>query len=198
VTGVTTSTRESSKIGDLKSVEQAVTRFESDNPDQFPSATALVEVATNVKDVDGDGLIEVNVHLAADTPATNGEVFCTAATSVDDALATCFARIRFSDLTPDYLKVAPNYATSTSYVTDNLVTSGTVDGTVSNDDQDIDFQIDNCDLTGNTCVFYLGGTVDLTNKLAIWNVLSTQDASSQAKVGGVLILSDDAKYGTTP
>lgn len=199
VTGVTTSTRESSKIGDLKSVEQAVTRFESDNPDQFPSNTTLASVTQNVTDLDGDGIIGINIYVNGVDVASsdpNVDVVCTAATPVEDAIENCFAQIDFLDLTPDYLKVAPNYASSTSYVTNNLVTSGNISGDISNDPED--FRIDNCDLTGNTCVFFLGQSVDLTGKLPVWNVLRTTNSSSQAKVGGVLILSDDARYGTQP
>ena len=57
VTGVTTDTRSTSKLADNKQVDTAVTRFETDNPGDFPITEATNTVDT-VVDTDGDGIIK--------------------------------------------------------------------------------------------------------------------------------------------
>jgi len=197
VTGVTTSTRSASKAGDLKEVEQAVTRYESDNPATLPSAATLLSVATHVADANADGNIDINIYIdGTDSPdATPRENICAAATAAL-ALNACFGEILFSSLAPDFLKLAPAYSTTADFVTDSLVTTGTINGVTSGSDNGFDFEVANCDLTGNTCRFSLGATTNLTGVLQVWNVLSTLDASNAAAVGGVMAFVDDAKYGT--
>ncbi len=117
VTGVTTDTRSTSKLADNKQVDTAVTRFESDNPGDFPITEATNTVDT-VRDTDGDGIIKIAIDTsggALDVPAAiTADVVCGDDTepTLDRALVECFGAIDLAgDLVPDPLKNFPDHST---------------------------------------------------------------------------------------
>lgn len=194
VTGVSTDTRDSSKSGDLSLVEQAVTRYQSDNG-TLP-ITQSTSPATFVKDVNSDGDIIIRVDSsAANATGTypTADVTCTSSSPVADALATCLGTIDFANkLIPAYLKSLPKHGVGTvSHVT-ATATSGT--GIGDNDATTADYTITDCNRTGNTCKFYLdNGDSLLGGNLKVWNV--TADSTSADAVIGVLVLREDLHYG---
>jgi prepilin-type N-terminal cleavage/methylation domain-containing protein len=179
VTGLTTTSRGTSKIGDLKEVEQAMTRYESDNPGDFTGSTPTVDVT----DADQNGTITILVPITGvvttgTTPTT--DVTC-AGTNTPDAIATCFGNIVFTSVIPDYLKSYPQH------YADNI-TAGNNTGTGVGDDDitSADFTIPECDLAGNTCEFYLGNNEDLLAALDVWTVGTDNQ---------VFIFKENAVYG---
>ena len=188
VTGIATSTRGTSKIGDQKEVEQAVTRFEDANPGTFPS-TATPSSATVAVDGDGDGFIDIIVDsIAGDTASgvtPSSDVTCEETSSLAAALAICFGEITFSDLVPDFLTSPPQHDGELIFASGGASsTSGT--GVADNDIATPELTIANCNLAGDTCRFYLTEyTEDLTAALQVWNVNSNN---------GVFSFKEDALY----
>ena len=166
VTGVTTATRSASKIGDQKSVQEAVVRYSDANGGFLPSVDQPTTAVTDKAPF--DGIIKIYINSSAITGGTppTFDVVCNGATA-SDALKACFGGITFSDLVPSYMSVAPQHQTDSVAVT----ASNSPDGDLIGDANiaSPDFYIDNCDLAGDTCQFFLEEN-DSISSLNVWNV----------------------------
>ena len=166
VTGVTTSTRSASKIGDQKSVQEASVRYADGNGGSLPSSTTPTTAVTDQSPF--DGVIKIHVDSSSGSTGTppTFDVVCSGVTATL-AIDACFGGIDFSNLVPTYMSVAPKHQTETVVAT----ASNTPDGNLTGDG-DIatpDFFVDNCDLAGNTCQFYMDDN-DSFASLDVWNV----------------------------
>jgi type II secretory pathway pseudopilin PulG len=181
VTGITTDTRTSTKRGDLKEVEQAITRYESDNGG-FPASTPITG-GSGVTDNDSNGMIHIwidNSGLVGAAPAVALDKTCSGVTTAT-AWQNCFAPITLASLIPGYLKVAPRHVTDSV----TTLTGGNVTGDGNQDTPDL--TIANCDLAGHTCLIYLDGVENLTaSGMKVWNI---------DRNGTVFAFRDDTKYG---
>lgn len=174
VTGITTTTRGASKAGDQKETQQAVVRYEDANGGSLPSSTNTLDsdftAALTFADNNNDGTLNIlidntGVATAGVTPTV--DVTCVGA-DVDAALLTCLGALDFSLMVPTYLSNNPQH--TADYVSATIANShATPDLAGDADITTIDFTIDNCDLAGSTCNFYLDNGDALTN-LFVWNV----------------------------
>ena len=182
VTGTAGSARESGKDGDMKNVDTAAARFESENPSTFP--IDFITGSTNPSeaiigaDADGDGVITIKI----DTSAADGsnfpgseEVVCgTGSEAIDAALALCFGTIDFAnDLVPDFLKSFPQHD-------GDQVTMSTSSSTAA------DLTITSCTPNGETCEFHTDVNVVGGDGLTVWNVDTNNN---------IVVLKSDADYG---
>ena len=191
VTGVTTDTRTTTKSGDLKQVDTAVTRFESDSPGAFPiSGTARTD---SVTDADADDIIKIAIESGGALDVSGlivEDVICgddNGASNLLDALRECFGKVDFGQLVPDPLKNFPEHANpgADALVTapvDNA-TTGIGDGTATTSDLTIPF----CNITGDTCEIFLDDSGDsLLTDMVVWNV----DKNLQ-----VFVIKEGSQYG---
>jgi prepilin-type N-terminal cleavage/methylation domain-containing protein len=184
VTGLTTTSRGTSKTGDLKEVEQAVARYESTNPGSYPVS---VVPSTPVTDANGDGFIDIHVTDFASSPGAGAVDATCKDTAVADALANCFGSVTFSSLVPEFIKSNPQHTTGTA-ANATATSTSTPDGNLQgdNDFSTVDLTIPDCDLAGRTCRFYIEESFDLATVLKVWNV---------SQNGAVYIFKENAVYG---
>lgn len=196
VSGVTTSTRDTSKSGDIKAVEQAATRYESDNPGSF-AITETTAPSTLVSDSNADGFIRIKVVSGDATGGTATDVsdasvaidvVCTASL-LSDAVNLCFGTVDFTKIVPGYLTSPPEHASGTPAELTATSTTGTGVGTATTNTAD--YTIPDCNLADDDCVFYLDQGVSIvagsgTTGLLVWNL---------NKSNSVIILKENAQYG---
>lgn len=162
VTGVTTSTRGTSKIGDQKEIQQGVIRYADANGGSLPSSTTPT---VSVSDTNADGTISFlidNTTIATGGTTPSVDVTCVGATATA-ALDTCFGPINFTDMVPSYVATYPKHTNDYAKTTSGGVPTGDSDITT------VDFSIANCDLAGDTCDFYLDNGDDLS-ALKVWDL----------------------------
>ena len=175
VAGQSTNARALAKKSDLKEVEKAVDRFESE------FGVAPIEEATppedQVKDFSPkDDIIVIRIDsfgssTQADNDPTVGsptdpvDVTCTG-TSVADAVDKCFGSIDFDALVPDFITTPPEHE---GELIDPTFTSGTG---VGNTSFDVDFSIPNCNRQRDRCDFILDDTDNLRTdgQLKVWSL----------------------------
>ncbi len=190
VTGVTTDTRATSKLADQRQVEQAVTRFEDKNGGDFPilgstdpfktvSGTAgVIKIAVNSNTIGGSGVLPSGVGVVT---CGNGGI------SVLAAIEECFGNLDFitndgTKLVPDFIKIPPQHFNEDVTHSDASPVFG--DG----DNATADLVIPNCNISGDTCEFYLEDTDNLTTTgLTVWAVDGLKT---------VFTFKLDEKYGT--
>jgi len=187
VTGVTTTTRQTSHKADIKQLEQGVARYEADNPGQLPIQESTAPTQA-VDDTNGDKIIKIRINWSATdttgTVPTDLDVTCgTGSESLSAAVDKCFGSVDFTKLIPNYLKSEPQHmdanVTATVDTTDN-------DGVGDNNASTVDLKIDKCDLADDQCWFYIDGTGDIKTVMKVWNV---------DKNNKVLLIKESSQYG---
>ena len=191
VLGQTTSARSVAKRNDLKEVEKAVDRFESEFS-TFPIVEATAP-AERVKDISPkDDIIVIRIDsfgssTQGDNDPTSGsfadpvDVTCLG-TSVADAVNDCFGSIDFDALVADFITTEPEHH---SELIETTFTTG--DG-LGDTDKDVDFSIPNCNRGKDRCDFILDNGDDLRNdgQLQVWSL---------DKKLRVFALKEDFQYG---
>jgi prepilin-type N-terminal cleavage/methylation domain-containing protein len=206
VTGTATAARSSTKDGDVKNVDTAVARYESDFSN-FPLLSGLSKPTQAVAGSGVSGVVKLVINTGVADFATGtlpsgaGVVTCadtgTSTAAIGSAVAKCRAGIEFNVLVPSYIKSEPNHAV------ENAKEEGQTDVQFDGIKGTADFTVDECTADGETCEFYFadnGGFGDANvsgpgpytpytvpaGALKVWNVDSNNN---------IVLLKGSTQYG---